>query len=222
MAEIQRTPEQRRRDLAVEADYYLQGWTYREIAEEITRRFGYSITAGTVSNDMRQMEDVWYEEMVQSIDRKKSLMLAKLDRTYKEAWKAWGLSLEKHKMTIERTRKTGVTVDNPDGSPKSSVTKETQEETSIGEPRYLTAIVMIIDKQCKILGLDAPKAVEINWRELARKEGVDPDLITESLVNEFVRHMQEEKTPQDDATPSPGEIDEFVEIEENDPPALES
>jgi hypothetical protein len=57
----------------------------------------------------------------------------------------------------------------------------------LGSAAYLQGVQWCIQQRCKILGLDAPKTVNVNWRQAASDAGANPDEIMNKLVEAYVK-----------------------------------
>jgi len=99
---------------------------------------------------------------VQSIDKVKARALATLDEMEREAWEAWERSKKSKIKKKAQTRTTAAGADGKAGP--SSQAAERWEEDQNGDPRWMDILLKIVDRRCKILGIDAP--VEVKWRDI--------------------------------------------------------
>ena len=60
-----------------------------------------------------------------------------------------------------------------------------EREMLLGVPAYLAGVMSCIDRRCKILGLDAPVAVTVDWRKEAEQAGYNAGELFEQLVNQI-------------------------------------
>lgn len=59
-------------------------------------------------------------------------------------------------------------------------------------------ILRIMERRARLLGLDAPRQFEVNWREEAKQLGINPDLLLQQLVAQFVGILGSGATSLDD------------------------
>lgn len=152
MAAPKRTPDQRRRDLAIVANLYMQGYTQAEIAEHLNGRTeedrDYTISRHQISYDLISLREEWLNSALVDLDKRKAQELAKLDHLEREYWEAWHRSLQ-----AEETITTEMSEDD-EGRMKRTV------KGSSGDPRYLQGIERCINRRIELFGLDAPKRTE--------------------------------------------------------------
>ena len=152
MAAPKRRPDQRRRDLAIVANLYMQGYTQAEIAEHLNSRDeedrDYEISRHQISYDLGTLREEWLNSALVDLDRRKAEELAKLDRLEREYWEAWRRSLQ-----AEETITTEMSEDD-EGKMRRTV------KGSSGDPRYLQGIERCINRRIELFGLDAPKRTE--------------------------------------------------------------
>lgn len=92
-----------------------------------------------------------------------SKILLELEEVKREAWEAWEKSKKPSKKIVSSETPTG------------EVLKTVTIEGRIPEAKYLAVIEKCIESEKKLLGLDAPKKVDLNvetdipWKELANK-----------------------------------------------------
>ncbi len=158
MASPKRTKSERERDLACIAELLLKGWTHEQIAKAIGRTF-YSekaasmgltpetfLTRRMIGKDCELIEARFRDKVFDDIARLKGLQLAELGLIKKKAWKAWEESIGKVETV---TVKTG----GKEGKGQETTVKT---EVKSGDPRHLHSVLQAIEKQCRLMGLDAP------------------------------------------------------------------
>lgn len=154
-----RSTSQLVRDRRRIADLYLQGWLQVDIADEL------HIDQSTVSRDLKAIQAAWVRSTLIDFDAAKAREVAKVDRLEREYWQAWQESKKEKVSTSTETAQL------KDGKRNKA---QIRREERNGDPRYLLGVQWCIDKRCKILGLDAPKAVDVR--------------ITEGEVNDAIEH----------------------------------
>lgn len=189
-----RTKGERETDLIEIAELYLKGETMQSIATQISAQRHYSIGRSTIYNDLQVLHARWKESQLVDFDAAKAKELTRIDKLESEYWFAWSRSLrQSEEILTERIQDNLQNQGNAGvGHVREKVKK--REITTYGDPRYLQGVQWCIDKRCKIFGLDAPKQVEINWRDEARLAGYDPDQLEDGLVQEFVDAAKQGKT----------------------------
>lgn len=180
-----RTPDQHEADLALISDWMLEGVTQREMARRISELRPYTISQQQIQYDAKILRDRWYAQSVAAIDRAKSIELAKLDRLEAEYWKGWHASCKDRVRKRQRDMDGLLKPTKGSASPYEEHENETVTEESAGDPRFLAGILTCISKRCEIRGMYAPKQLKVEWREAARQQGVDPDVVSEQLIQQF-------------------------------------
>lgn len=161
MARPKRTPEEVERDRAEIARLLVRGLTQAEIA------FRLETSRQMVSYDVQIIKEAWRKSARFDMEAAIGQELGRLDELEREAWTAWAQS----KLPKESTL-TGQTTGKAAGN-----RVEIRREQRDGNPAYLAAIMACIDRRCKLLGLDAPEKVDIEFRirQVAATLGLDPE-----------------------------------------------
>lgn len=136
------------RDRRVIGRMYLKGATQMAIAAEL------GISQATVSNDLKHIQAEWQAANIADIDRRKREELAKIDALELEYWDAWARSCENAE--VETTKMVGSSPEKPDRAEKTK-----RVEGQAGDPRFLAGVQWCIERRCKLLGIDAPHAVDL-------------------------------------------------------------
>lgn len=173
------------------ARLHLEGYSVKEIAVWINEHREYSLALGTIYSDLREIRAEWQESYLRDFDAAKAKELARLDKLEREYWEAWERSQSDKEMsesestTDEHENKAGATVQS-----YSRRKAKRKTEARDGDDKFLAGVERCITLRAKLLGLDEPKTVNINWRDRAREEGIDPDKFKENLVDQFVEAAQ--------------------------------
>ncbi|MDO6747189.1 hypothetical protein [Gilvimarinus sp. 1_MG-2023] len=148
MASPKRTPSQIARDRADIADMYLRGWQQVRIAEHLTQKSedGIQYSLDMVRRDLREVRAQWRKSALIDFDAAKQEQLAKLDMMECQVWDQWLRSCEDYKKHT-----TGKGAQGP--------IDKTETGGQTGDPRYMNVLLSIIERRCKLLGLDAPTKV---------------------------------------------------------------
>lgn len=122
------------------ARMYLSARTQAEIATTL------SVNQGTVSRDLKALQQQWQVNALQSIDKIKAKELASIDRLEREYWDSWIASQEAKETTTseQSTLASGQRI-------KAAIRTERRD----GDPRYLEGVRWCINKRCEIMGLNA-------------------------------------------------------------------
>jgi hypothetical protein len=166
MASNKRNKQQREKDLAYISELYLQGYSYRAMAEQLNLHNSglYTLSHQQVSLDVRELLKRWHDRQEELTDRYIVRELEKLDKVEHEYWLAWERSKqEKTKRTI-KDRKQAPKPGSEDrkavavvgGMQERTVTKE----QLLGDATYLQGVERCIEKRCKLLGLN--KEITVN------------------------------------------------------------
>lgn len=128
--------ENRRRQVAA---LYLQGKWQSEIAQVL------GVHQTQVSYDLKLLQQRWYQESIEDIDKRKAIELKRIDKIELECWEGWNRSIQVREVTIteasEGTRP----------GRKATMRKEGQA----GDPRFLAEIGKCVDRRIAILGIGA-------------------------------------------------------------------
>jgi uncharacterized protein YjcR len=142
------------RDRRIVAAMYLQGKTQMEIADKTGR------SQPTVNRDLKAVQEVWRIECAYDINERKQMELERIDILEREYWAAWEKSKEK-----SFTDRTEITTDGGQsttgGQTVKQVKKVTQQDEQYGDPRYLAGVQWCVERRCSILGIDAPKNIDL-------------------------------------------------------------
>lgn len=164
-------------------DLWLKGYTLTYISKELTKH-GHSVSVATISKYVQAFLAEYQEERFKEKDKlihAELMRLDKLERTYWQAWErsvgivtsktigGWESGLDVAGMkagikTIALDETTNTVVNG--NTPKANATRGNKkyvtynESLSVGDVRFLMGIERVIDKRCKLLGLDAPLVVE--------------------------------------------------------------
>lgn len=149
---------EREKDLNLITELYTKGRSYREIAHEVNQRHGRRITYQTVSNEIKKLLKEWEKSRNEIIDHQKFIELAKIDRLERTYWDGYEKSCNPVKKST--TKKKGSVKDSKDINVKD-VERVDNEETRIGDPRFLDGIKWCIEQRCKIFGINAPQKFDL-------------------------------------------------------------
>lgn len=155
--------------------------TQTEIAEQI------GISNVRVSQIISEIQQEWRASAMRDWDTLKSEELARIDQVEREAWRAWERSCEDY---TEETSETGerpvrqvIDAENRRFEIVSMAFARAKfkKSKSVGDPRFLAVVNQCIERRCALLGLDAPKIIDIEMRirEAARAEGLDEEAAVE-------------------------------------------
>lgn len=169
----ERTRRQQEYDGVVELRRYLQGWSYREIADEVNRLalengLEYRVSPERVRCDIQRVLDGEVRKMRESgmVDTLVAKESAKLDLLEKEAWFDYLKSREKR-----------VTVKTVDGQVSETV------RDSVGNPKFLDVLLRIMERRAKLLGVDSPVQVDITARQGGASRSYDFSGIPEEQLS---------------------------------------
>ncbi len=159
MIGAQRKTEIANRRLQV-AEMYLRGVYQSEIASRL------GVDQATISRDLSQLRKEWLDRSINHIDQRKAIELAKIDRLELEYWNAWDRSKENAEVEVteqigsrKKPKKEGEEGDFAITPERLKKYKKTEGQS--GNPAFLAGVGWCIDKRCEILGLDAPKNIDV-------------------------------------------------------------
>lgn len=142
-----RTDEQKESDRAIIADLFLQGYTYRAIAEKLNehlkkKKAGYTISFQQVAVDCKYIMDQWKSEQFTRMDQYVTAEVEKLSKIESEAWNAW--------------QKT-----NESGKPNA---------------KFLDVVLNVQQRRAKLMGYDAPEKLDVSGLSVNANTYVDYDV----------------------------------------------
>jgi len=161
MALWKRTDQDREDDANYIAELFVKNLSVREITRQLNERNakagkGYAISFQQVHQDIKKILAEWKEERTEFVDDRINIELQKLDRIEKECWDGWELSKSgKMKTKIDGGAKL------PDGSITGGTVLERILETGYGDVRFLDRIQSCIERRVELLGVAAPKKIEL-------------------------------------------------------------
>lgn len=162
------TPDSRLKLREEVARYTLEGKTPWDIAKLQGR------SPQMVRYDLRHLRQVWRKSSEVDTAELYGRTLEQIGMLSKEYWIAWEAS---------KANKMVTTVRRTEGNGESGAVTITQvrEETSVGNPAFLEGFRWCLDRVVRIVGLDAPIALDIQIKteaeRLGREYGLDPQMI---------------------------------------------
>jgi len=152
-----RTSAQRERDIELETELYLRGYTYLQISATLAERDppdNYSISAASIGRDLAQVRKKWQEQSLHHMTEQKNKELAKLDLIEREAWEAWERSCNPSwaKQENKRVNKNTGAMDT---TSRIDITR-----SEVGDPRFLQIMQKCSEQRCRLLGLE--KTINVN------------------------------------------------------------
>ena len=158
MAAPKRTKGQRERDLVLVSEMYLRGETQEAIAIAVSDNYdGFDLSRQQMGYDIKKLHKRWIRSQLINIDAAKARELARVDSIEREAWDAWEHS--KQDAEIITTKGKG-TKDEP-----AQMEKTVQRKGQIGDVSFLRVVQWCVEQRCKILGLDAPRQMELGGKD---------------------------------------------------------
>ena len=135
--------EQRRNEIA---RLYLRGMRQAEIAKQ------FNLNQTTISRDLQAIEQRWMDSALYNFDKVRARELARIDQLERTYWDAW-LDSRKQKQIQESEKEEGA---------KARTKANIKREDRDGNPQFLAGVQWCIKRRCTLLGLDAPRRVEVS------------------------------------------------------------
>lgn len=182
-----RTVGQRENDLVFITDRYVKGYTIKQIKDEInTAREGrYQLSYEQVYKDIQNIHARWIDSYLVNFDQAKAKELAHIDAVEQEYWAAWRRSQEKIEEVESESIKDQQGKAESGGYQRTRVKKK--EIKRDGSEAYLKGVQWCIEQRCKIMGLlQSTQNINVNWRKEAEANGIDPDGVTNELIEQFL------------------------------------
>ncbi len=158
------------------AEMYLRNWSQWEIANH------FGLSQNTIQDDLKVIQSVWQQKMVESFDEHKRRELAKIDNLERVANEAYIRSMG--------IRKTVTKTSGSNGEYTKDEMKIVREKL-LGDPRWMDQIKWCIEMRCKILGItkeskdvQVNNLMTLNWEQIvqARTDGAD--------INKEIRELE--------------------------------
>jgi hypothetical protein len=139
------------------AELFLAGRTQYEIAEEV------KVTQTTVSRDLSAIREDWMARASSDFAERRAEELAKIDRLELEYLDGWQRSkqIREKTHTRKKSRPSGRTTVNGAPIMEESLEAGVAKEQDVGDPRYLEGVRWCISERCRIIGLYAPKNIDM-------------------------------------------------------------
>jgi hypothetical protein len=146
---------------------YLKGEWMGDIATSM------GVSIATVSRDISWMVKAWTKDAIADIDKKKGIELSKIDQLEITYWDAWKRSQQPIETVVQEgigivpaapARPAGPPTQALPAAPASLATKMRQTiktEQQVGSAVFLAGVQWCIEKRCEIIGLNAPKNVDL-------------------------------------------------------------
>jgi hypothetical protein len=149
----QRTEEQRKSDDELLASLMSKGCGPREITRKVNEKNAgsYTLSLALIHKNMKQLEELWAKAMVtRSIGEYKASQYQKVEHLYNEVMEAWERSKREGQTMSGAVNATG------EATGSRSVTRTRRD----GDPRWIEAAIKLLERQAKIIGIDAPLKLE--------------------------------------------------------------
>ena len=139
-----------------------RGYTEGEIASEL------SISRSMVHYWKDRARQIWKENIAEQVDTMAGQQLAELRAIKQEAWSEWRRS----RLVRKKTSKKNV------DSTKNNRTENVEvEEGRLGDPNYLNVILGALQREAKLLGIDAPDKFEVDLKLTPEERAKELELL---------------------------------------------
>jgi hypothetical protein len=169
MAAPKRSKAQRENDLALIAELSLQGWTIRKIGEYL------ELHPSVIHRDLDEIKSRWKAESIESHQLYVSKELHRFSILESELWDGWQHSKQPKQLTLEEQMNSAV-------GDAGKVKTQTRTESRPGDPRYLEAVLKVIEQRSRLLDL-YPKDSKAN-QQLGAEQGLSNYLTWLSQQNQ--------------------------------------
>lgn len=196
-----RTMQQREMDEVRLISLLARGYSFTTAALEM------KLSRSTIINDYRRFTKRHFKIAEAEEKARRFVVLRQLEEVKREAWLMWERSKEN---SLKITEDDAGQI-NPDGSMVTRTTTTT--ETKCGDPRYLNIVKDVIKDERELLGLDAPKRVNVqanlvDWGAIAQEIGRPALSMEEMIEQQLARRKVEalEVKPLGERLPPVGEV----------------
>lgn len=120
------------------------------------------VSQPTVSRDMRVLQERWRQSALIDLDQAKGEKLAEIRAAKRANWDGWRRSCTEFKSRTIKAKGKGMKdqIGKPD-----SAEQIIETEDRMGDPRFLSNVLDCIERECKLLGLDAPAKNEHSGKD---------------------------------------------------------
>ena len=156
-----RTKHQRLRDRHLVSQWRTVGLTLGEITArltEVTRTEGYVLVESSVFRDIQAVEREWRAAVMINVNDYKARQLARLQWMWREAVTAWEESKQNCEETTTSRRERYIVATSLPGTTEGwvigSIGTETRTIERLPDPRWLSVMLAILQREAKLQGLD--------------------------------------------------------------------
>ena len=135
--------------------------------------------------------------------------LARLDRLERELWGYWERSQADATQVVEE--EIGNVNKGAEGAGKHHVFEQDKRTVTTlgrdGDAKFVDSVMKIVAQRCKILGLNAPKKHQVDWRKQAEEAGISnaSDIFEEMVEKFMLDDVQLEENESSYSSPAEGE-----------------
>jgi hypothetical protein len=166
------------------ARLYVAGKSQRAIALIV------GVSQPTISNDLEEVRKQWLSDAKMNFAERQAKELAKIDAVEAEAWEAWDRS---------KAEETGEPIPAFEGEPGEEPQAGGKKirarfQDFPGRERFLALVLRCVETRCKMLGLNAPDALNLTG-EVRKILALDPRNMTDEeleLAEAIARRRQSE------------------------------
>jgi hypothetical protein len=134
---------------------YFKGYTLRDIAARCTAQTGRYVSHITVRADIKNMLEDFRRERNDMIEYNLTIELEKINVLELEYWQGW------EKSKTDKRQKSMKRRESSDSKSNNYTEQSETEMVNMGDPRYLEGVQWCIATRCKLLGIEAPKRVDV-------------------------------------------------------------
>lgn len=170
-----RTKKEKAEDLITIQDRLKKGYSWRRIGEYINNRRQYNLSH---VNYYRQYNDFVSKlnlEAKTSRDEYVEMMMTEINEAKTEVWNSWLLSKGEQK------------IDTIKDIPEKEIETVTKKWEDAGDINYLNAYIKLLERESKLLGLDAPIKKEIEKEvKVTKTKKIDYSKLSDSALKEII------------------------------------
>lgn len=151
-----RTPKQRQQDLKLIFQYRKEGKNWIEVRDLINGQRDYHCSFINYYHQYQREINKGLPDI--DIEEEKRKQLAEIQLLKEELFSSWHMS----KGVVKKTTTKGVASDKGDNEGLSRRERTVQEWREAGAAQYLATYVKLLEKESRLLGLDAAEKKEVN------------------------------------------------------------
>ncbi|MEW5804689.1 MAG: hypothetical protein AB1847_21575 [bacterium] len=115
-----------------------------------------SVDRSTITRDLKVLQEEWKQAAIVNIDTAKGEILAQIQAVKRENWAGWKRSCIEFKSKTIKAKGKKLQEQKDQNARPETAEQIIKTEDRTGDPRFLSNVLTCIERECKLLGIDAP------------------------------------------------------------------